>query len=167
MRRWTRNSILPLLVILFISSTVVMVGPVSPFGAQLPDEEVDSHPIATGSANVSIQHSPAHNLTLSPASHQDGFFILRFSKTVVEIENISGRPLLTYKVQLTELGYSRSTIATLEAGREGRLVLEIEPVTISESRVQRERYRAEVFIVLRASGEYVLYKKNVTVHVER
>lgn len=161
----TLSEVLPLLAVVFILSSALLFGPLSPLSNQ--DSDSASEGIASGTANVTISTPPPTSLNLVEGRFDSGQYVLHIPATVVHIHSVEGRPLLTYKVELTKLGHSQSTIAELQNGSEGSLRISPEPISISAERVQNDTYTAELSIVLRASGKQTLYRENVTVNVER
>lgn len=159
------SKFLPLFAILFILSSILLFGPLSPVYSHGP-ARADSG-IGVGSANATVLKPPPESLTLEAGQYNSGQFVLRVPSAMVSVDSVTGQPLLTYKAQLTELGYAQSTIAELSPESEGEVTLSPKPITIDAERVQNDTYAAELSIVLRASGKQTLYRENVTVNVER
>lgn len=160
------SEVAPLVAVAVILSALLAFGPLSPFSNNQVLQQPDAG-VASGSADVTIEQKPPAALNLTRERLSAGRYILHVPETVVTVQNVSGRPLLTYKVQLTKLGHSQLSIAELNSGSEGRLSLQLQPMTVNPDRVRNDTYTAEVSIILRASGKHVIYQENVTVHVKR
>lgn len=159
----TISRLAPLVAVVFILSSVILFGPL--VGLQSPDPPSERAGLANGSANVTILKQPPSSLELERGRYSSGQYVLRVPSAVVSVDSVSGQPLLTYKVQLTELGYAQSTIAELSPETDGRITLSPKPISIDAERVENDTYIAELSIILRASGKQILYRNNVTVHV--
>lgn len=154
----------PYLVIAFILTIVVLTGPLL---QGLIQNHENNNPIAGGSADVTIVEPPtADGVSLKKGAYGSNRYILRAPPLVVDVANVSGRPMLTYKVEATYLGFSRSEIMFLSSDTTGRQKIKFSEKTFASSRVQNGSYVVELSVTLRASGERKLYSKNVTVPVD-
>lgn len=158
--------LLPLLSVIFIVGVLVLSGPLV-IGGNTGIPIGSSNNVGDGSANVSLAESPSKTVWIKESDFGSNQFIIDAPDATVQVSAVSGSPLLNYKIQITELGYAKTSIRFLEPSTEGRLRLTIPPESIDSQRVKRDRYKGELFIILRASGEEIIYHENVTVHVER
>lgn len=157
------SEIAPVLAVAFILTIILLTGPQSPLALGKPQQGEEKY--LTGNASVEIVTAPPSSLKLEQASYTDSQYVLEIPSTFVSVSNVSGRPLLTYKVQMTELGRSELTIAELEPGTNRNITLSHEPVSINKQRVENNTYVAEIFIILRGDKTRILYRDNVTIHV--
>lgn len=119
----------------------------------------------TGSADVTVRSVP-DAARLERGEYGSGSYYLRVPDATLRIEDVRRQPILVYKIRIPALGYVRGTTTFLSPGDEGTLELELAPDALPPDEVDRERYRAELVIVLRgADGERVLHEADVTVEV--
>lgn len=156
----------PWLAALLIVAGLIATGPLVT-GSGLAGSGESQKQLAVGGANVTLINTPYSTVLLEKGRFGSEEYTLRVPDATVNVDSVSGDPLLTYKIQMTELGYAKSSIHFLNPSSEGQLTLSIPPTSIDSERIQNDTYTAELSIVLRASGKQTLYQENVTVHVER
>lgn len=154
---------MPYAVVIVIILAILLTGPLM-VGPQSPDYA--DEPVGGGSADVTIISPPANGLSIQKSQFGGERYVLRAPSVTVDVANVTGRPMLTYKVQATNLGFSRSEILFLSPEVSGTQKITFSEETFAPSRVTKDSYQVELFVVLRASGEETLYYENVTVQVE-
>lgn len=154
----------PYLAVVFILTVIIVTGPLF---QEYQFGNAATGAIADGSANVTIIDAPtADGVSLTKGAFGSGRYILRAPSIVVDVSNVTGRPMLTYKVEATNLGFSRSAYIVLGPDKTGRHEITFKEETFAPARVTNDSYIVELSIVLRASGKRTLYSENVTVPVE-
>ncbi|WP_254831667.1 hypothetical protein [Haloglomus salinum] len=84
----------------------------------------------------------------------------------VDVANVSGRPVLTYKLRIDGVGHTRGTAHVLSAAQEGPFRTGLEPSTLAADRVTNGSYAADLSLVVRSDrGTRRLHASNVTVRV--
>lgn len=128
-----------------------------------PPDELQS--AQTGNATVDVVSAPENARLERGAFGAEAPYTLTVPDATVIISNVTGRPLLVYKVRIPELGYQRGTTHFLDASAEGRRSLNLESATLEEE-LSQDSYRGELFVILRGDGpERTIYRGNVTVEV--
>jgi hypothetical protein len=95
-------------------------------------------------------------------------YYLQVPDAVLTVERVEGRPVVSYKVNIPELGYSRETAHFLSEGMGPRISLSVEKDTLRPSDVQQDEYAGELLVVSRIDhNSTVLERRNVTVEVRR
>jgi hypothetical protein len=93
-------------------------------------------------------------------------YVLRVPDARVHVAAIEGRPLVSYKLSLPAMGYSRATTHFLDAGDTGWVPLSLQSETFAAANVTQSRYEAELSLVLRVNDTaQELYRGPVTVEV--
>lgn len=122
-------------------------------------------PPGSGHARATVLSTP-DSVALEKGEYGSGSYYLRVPDAVVRLEGVSGQPLLTYKLYIRELGYSRGTTHFLSPTSEGRMEVSLSTDAFAPDRIQQEQYRGELILRLRDDrGERTLAEKNVTVVV--
>jgi len=120
--------------------------------------------IGEGSAtvdNVEVAETARFDRALSSDS-----YILNVPDARIHVAAIEGRPVVSYKVSIHEMGYSRETSHVLDTGDTGWVSLSLEQLTLAPDRIDRESYAGELVLTLRVNGtSETLYEGNVTVEV--
>jgi hypothetical protein len=121
----------------------------------------------TGNATVDLVDVPG-TATLEKGSFgADAPYALTVPDATVRLSNVTGGPLLVYKLRIPELGYTRGTTLFLDGSMAGQRSVTLERTTV-EKDLQRDRYRGELLLLFRGDGpERTLYRGNVTVEVRR
>jgi hypothetical protein len=144
----------------------IVSGPLVPgveFAGEPQSEDVNP---GVGSLNVSVVHVPDDGYYLQKGEFGTGVYYLNVSDAVVDVESVEGEPILTYKIKIEELKYSRQTVHFLDDSSDGRMNLSIESDDIDKSVIDQESYEATIIIIHRfRGGTRTIFSKNVTVKV--
>ena len=133
----------------------------------VPAQGSGQAPLGSGSASVSVVSAP-ENATLDPGRQGGDVYYLNVPDSDVQISQLRGNPLLTYSIDIDQLGYSRSSVTGLATVGEGRASLSLSQDTLTAGQLEQDQYNATLRIVLRGNGEeQVLYDQPVTVEVKR
>jgi hypothetical protein len=123
--------------------------------------------IGTGSASVTSVSLPG-TVQFQQGRYGSGGYYVRVPDATVEFERIRGRPILSYKLEVEEMGYSRETSHFLSSDTPERLALSIEKDTLDPEEVEATEYSGRLRVSVRANGtDRVLASRNVTVRVDR
>ena len=159
------STLAPYFAVTFILTILVTSGPLIQGYSTGQD---NSEAIAGGSADVKLVKPPsADEVSLEKGAYGSERYILRAPSVTVDVANVTGRPILTYKVEATELGFSRSEYTVLGPNKAGQHEITFSEETFAPSRVTNESYVVELHVKLRASGTRTLFSENVTVPVGR
>lgn len=112
------------------------------------DETFDPN---TGGATVTVLSTP-DRARLDRGSFGAGAYYLQVPDATVRIADVSGQPILAYKIRIPELGYTRSTAHFIDEDNEGRMAVSIESDALPPDEIDRESYSGELLVVLRAGG---------------
>jgi hypothetical protein len=131
-----------------------------------PDREQQSFSPGEGTIEATVVSVPS-TVTLDRGSYGSGAYYLRVPDATVDIESISGQPMLIYKLRIPDLGYARGTTHFVDESHEGRRTVSLERATIEPGKIGREQYRGELLILVRTNGEdETNARRNVTVEVD-
>jgi len=142
----------------------VATGPVGL--VSVPDERFGGGPPGTGNATVTVVSSPGQP-TLEAGRQGGDVYYLRVPDAEVEIEDVRGNPILEYSIDIAALTYTRSSVHFLGESGAGTRAVSFQPDTFEADRLDREAYRAELAVVVRANGtERTVYNETTTVEVQ-
>jgi hypothetical protein len=141
----------------------VATGPVGL--VSVPDERFGGGSPGTGNATVTVVSSPGQP-TLEAGRQGGDVYYLRVPDAEVEVEAVRGNPILEYSIDIEALTYTRSSIHFLGESGTGTRAVSFQSATFDAGRLDRETYRAELAVVVRADGtERVVYNEMATVEV--
>lgn len=104
---------------------------------------------------------------LTKGDYGSGVYVLRVPPAHVTVAEATGRTLLTYQIDVPELGYATSVVATVDSSTES-LTLRITEATIPADAVSASRYDATARLTVRSNEtSRVVDETNVTLTVER
>lgn len=127
----------------------------------------ESTSIGEGNATVGAVSLPTSG-EIASGRYGSGQYYLRVPDATVDVVNVTGTPLLAYKVEIGEMGYSRTTTHFLSASNTGSYTLSIEQDSIDADKVENETYDGQLSVFLRSSeSERQLATRNITVGVSR
>jgi len=106
--------------------------------------------------------------SLQQGDFGSGNFYLRVPDAVLSIDAVEGRPIVSYKIEISELGYTRETAHVISSESGQRVTLSIQEDTLPPEDIQQDEYSGEIRIVKRVNGESTTaLQRNVTVSVQR
>lgn len=156
-------TVLCILVVTILSGPLVGAVDLTPEAQSTPEP-----PIGSGALDVSVQSVPTEGVTLEKGQYGSQSFYLHVPDAQVQVESVSGQPMIVYKIRIPELGYSSGTTAFLSESNVGNHTLHIQRKALAPDRVKQESYDAELIILVRAGGEEAeLVRQPVTVEVKR
>ena len=156
---------LPAITVIGVLVTSLLTGPiVSP----TDPSSAESEPIpGEGSADVEIISIPEAG-TLDPVEHASSGYKLFLPSATVNVSNLSGRPMLVYKLRVPELGFISGTTYVLNSKFTGRQTLEFEEPVLDRASLERATYHGEVLVIKRVhERDTVLYRGNVTLRAKQ
>lgn len=139
-----------------------------PYGADIRSlaAEDESDGYATGSVDETIIDTP--DTARLDRIEQNGTtqYRLLVPAATVGVANVSGRPALTYKLQIDAIGHTRATAHVLSAAQEGRFRATLDASEIAADRVQNDSYAGDLTIIVRSDrGTRFVHRSTVTVRV--
>ena len=163
-------SALPSVVVAVIAVTAVISGPLVPVDLT-PDTTTCDEDVfpEQGNATVTVRSVP-DRVTLSRSEFGADVWRLDIPPARVNVTDIEGRPTVSYRIQIPELGRTAGVRAVLSHCTTGRVPLRIDPATFQPGAVHNETYDATLFVTYRGieNGtkiERTLAERNVTVVV--
>ena len=151
-------------VVALVVMTTIASGPL--VGAVNLTQERESTAYGQGSVTVDNATLPA-NATLSAGRFGAGEYTLRVPDAAVGIAGVEGRPLLVYKIDIPERGYSRSSTHFLSTDSVGSFAASIADDSVAPDTVNRSAYDAELRLLVRANDtSRVVAERSITVEVE-
>jgi hypothetical protein len=95
-------------------------------------------------------------------------YYLQVPDATLTVDRVAGRPVVSYKINIPELGYSRETAHFLSAEMGPHITLSVEKDTLRPDDVQQDEYDGELVVIERIDhNSTVLERRNVTVEVQR
>jgi hypothetical protein len=123
------------------------------------------HGIGNGSAAIASIDLP-NRAALRTGSYGAEAYYISLQPAVVTIDSVEGRPILSYKLKIDELSYSRETVHFLSASNQGAMEISLDPDTFKRKTITRSRYNGTAKLTLRnQTGSTVLREQNLTVEV--
>lgn len=121
--------------------------------------------IGDGNATIGEVSLPA-SAEITEGRYGSGEYYLRVPDASVEVENVSGRPLLAYEISIPAIGYSRTTSHFISPSDTGSYALSLERDSMKRSMVENDSYSGTLRVFLRSNGtEQRLAARNITVEV--
>jgi hypothetical protein len=160
---------LPALAVLVVAVVSVVSGPVGPVDLTTASECSDDVFVGDGNATVTAESVP-DEATLSKSAFGAAVWRLQVPPTRVGVADVQGRPTVSFRIHLHELGRTVGTTTVLSRCTTGTVELSLPRSTFEPDAVTEERYRGTVTVVYRgtadgASVERRLVRRNVTVTV--
>ncbi|MFC7155286.1 hypothetical protein ACFQPA_07435 [Halomarina halobia] len=141
---------------------LVLTGPYGPIDATASPS--DGFGSGEGTADVRDVRLP-EAATLERGRYGETAYALSVPPATATVTGVTGRPILVYEVRIADLGYSRVSLTSLDAGVDGRVRLTVAADAFAPDRIDRRRYEATVSVTLR-SGEERTVVDRATVPVE-
>jgi hypothetical protein len=84
----------------------------------------------------------------------------------VGVANVSGRPVLTYKLRIADIGHTRGTAHVLSEAQEGAFRTTLDASTLAAERIESGPYTADLVLVVRSDrGARRIHTSTVSVRV--
>lgn len=120
-----------------------------------------------GSVDVAVLSVPDEG-RLEPKRYLTGGHVVSLPPATVEVSNLSGNPMLVYKLQIPEMWYVAVTTYVLDGESTGRRTLTLDEPILNRTSLPRDSYQGELRVIRRIDErDTVLYRGNVTLWVER
>jgi hypothetical protein len=152
----------------YVAAAVILLGTLASGPLALADRPADqTTEVGAGSVTVSEVTLP-ESADLRQGRYGEDSFYLRVPDATIRFEGVAGRPVLTYKLEIPDLGYSRETAFFLGPDTGDRMELSLERDQIAPDRIENDSYAGTLRVVERAGNESrVVAKRNITVEVRR
>ena len=148
---------------------ILLVGLVSGplVGAVDLSPEEDEWVPGDGDADVTVLSVPDGG-RLDPTRYSTDGYRVVVSPATVRVSNLTGHPMVVYKVRIPELGYVGGSTHVFDAHHAGRQELTLGEPTLRRASLPNDTYRAELLVLEREhERETLLYRQNVTLRVRR
>ncbi|RXK46236.1 hypothetical protein [Halorientalis pallida] len=123
--------------------------------------------IGTGSVTISDVRLP-ETATLRQGQFGEASYYVQVPPATVVFDGIEGRPILTYKLEIAALGYTRESAFFLGPDTGERMQFSLERDELPPEDVRNDSYAGVLRVVERAGEESrVVAERNVTVRVRR
>lgn len=145
---------------------VILSGPLVPMVDLTSEQGDDDAQARPANASVTVLEVPLEGYTIESQRYEadPGLYM---PPAVVRIDNVTGDPVLVYKLAVPDVGVVAATVYFIsETNENARLTLDTLPAAVDRNRISRDTYPGRV--TLRVRGEFgarVIYAENVTVTV--
>lgn len=120
----------------------------------------------SGTADIRVESAPSTAVIDRTSGDTDESYELMVPDATVSVSNVTGTPLLVYKIQIRELGHTRGTTYFLNSSGTGRRSLSLDRSYFSRAEISKSEYSGTATIILRSdTGEQQLYHGNISVKV--
>lgn len=152
----------------YVAAALILLGTLASGPLALADRpERETGGIGTGSVTVSEVTLP-ETVTLRQGRYGEDSYYLQVPAATVVFEGIQGRPVLTYKLDIPGLRYTRESAFFLGSETGDRMQLSLQRDQLAPSTVRNDSYAGELRVVDRTGEESrVVARQNVTVQVRR
>ncbi len=154
------RSAVPLVVAVVLATTLVsgpLVGAVDLTSASEPS------PFGGGSVTVDDVSLPGE-ATLAPARFGAAGYYLRVPPATIRLGSVSGTPRLSYRIEISGLAYSRSSVYVPDSA--GDYSLSIDRARFDDGEVSAESYDATISVLYRANqSQREIASRPITVEV--
>ena len=152
------------LVTSLILCVALLTGPALGFFPVPEKEGLDAATLGTGNASISVLDLPDR----ASIRKGGGVYTLRVSDATLSVTNVTGQPILVYRIDIEGMGYSRGSLTVLESGFSNQVSVQLSRSTLDASDVRETSYPATLRVLLRGDGpDRTIAEKNVTVRVQR
>jgi hypothetical protein len=151
-----------------VAAALILVGTLASGPLALADRPAEqTGTIGTGSVAVSEVRLP-ETATLQQGQFGEESYYLEVPDATVVFERLEGRPILTYKLAIDGLEYSRESAFFLGPDTGDRMQLSLERDELPPETVQNDSYAGVLRVIDRTGEESrVVAERNVTVQVRR
>lgn len=167
--------VLPATTLAVIAVVALLSGPVGPLDLTTAPTcgEATGEGAFPGTGNATVTPvSVPDRATISKSSFGAAVWRLEVPPATVNVSDVSGRPTVSYRIGIPELGRTVGTTAVLNRCTTGEQRLALDRSTFEPDRIDADRYDATIYVVYRGTAngtdvEETLVVKNVTVEVVR
>jgi hypothetical protein len=158
---------IPVVAVAVILVGTLLSGPLAPGVDFTKVRETEEGLGSLGSGNITISEATLpDSAVLQRGNYGAGTYRLRVPAATVTVDRYTGRPIISYGIDIDELGYSRNTIRILVNESESRLTIPLEEDDLDKGQLEAEEYDAQLTLLTRAGGnETVVATRNITVAV--
>lgn len=159
--------VIPVAALVVILAGTLVSGPLVPGVdfTRVRESEQGLDSLGEGSITISEATLP-DSAVLKQGNYGAGSYRLLVPDATVVVANYTGRPIISYGIDIDEIGYSRNSIRILVNETDSRLSLPIEEDTLDKGTLDEEEYDAQLTLLTRAGGnETVVATRNITVEV--
>ena len=161
----------PLAVVAVIALTALVSGPATPLDLTPDTNPCDGDVRAqVGNATVEVRSLP-ERATLTQAGYGARVWSLSVPQAVVNVSDVDGRPALSYRIFIPDLGRQVGSRTVVSRCTTGQLSLAVGDSTFDPDAVRPGAYNATVSVVYRGTDaggqvERTLAERTITVVVE-
>ena len=120
--------------------------------------------LGDGTAEATLASEPATDLRIDRGRFGTGVFYLRIPPAVVDVESVTGRPRVVYRVAVPGLDFERT--ATTRVTEPGRVRVPVDARALPLAAVANDTYRAEVTVRIQSfETDRVVARRTATVSV--
>jgi hypothetical protein len=155
--------------VLLLSACVGVALAAGPYGADirsLATESDEQAAYATGGMDATVLEAPETVQLDRYTENGTDRYRLVVPDAAVGVANVTGRPVLTYKLRIDGIGHTRGTAHVLSTAQEGTFRTSLEPSTLAADRITNDHYTGDLTLVVRSDqGTRRVHEANVTVEV--
>ena len=157
----------PAVAVAIILAGTLISGPLAPGVDFTQVRETEQGLDSLGSGTISIAGATLPDrAVLQRGDYGAGTYRLLVPDATVDVASYSGRPIISYGIDIDEIGYSRNSIRILVNETDSTLSLPLEEDTLDKGQLGNDSYRAELTLLTRAGGnETIIAQRNITVEV--
>lgn len=152
----------------YFAAAIILLGTLASGPLALADRPAEqANQIGTGSVTISEVRLPETATLRQGQFGEDSYYVQAPPATVV-FEDVQGRPILTYKLEIPGFGYTRESAFFLGPDTDDRMQLALERDQLAPDEIQNDSYAGVLRIVDRSGDESrVVAERNVTLRVRR
>ena len=152
--------------VVILAGTLVS-GPLVPGVDFTQVRETDGGLDSLGDGSITITEATLpERAVLRQGNYGAGSYRLLVPDATVVVANYTGRPIISYGVDIDEIGYSRNSIRILVNETDSQLSIPLEEDTLDKGQLSEDSYDAQLTLLTRANGnETVVATRNITVEV--
>jgi hypothetical protein len=152
----------------YLAAAIILVGTLASGPLTLADQPAEqANEIGAGSIAISEVRLPT-TATLRQGQFGESSYYVQVPPATVLFDGIEGRPILTYKLDIPELGYTRESAFFLGPDTGDRMQLSLERDELAPEEVRNDSYPGVLRVVDRSGEESrTVAERNVTVQVRR
>jgi hypothetical protein len=148
-----------------VVAILILTVATGPLGLYDVPETQATDSLGEGNATITVISMP-ETIPLEKGRYGNDEYHLRVPSAVINIENLSGNPILNYNLDIPAMGKSKSSVHFLGVAGEGRYNASFAESAMAAGEVTQQSYDAQLELVVRTNGtERIIANRTATIEV--
>jgi hypothetical protein len=148
-----------------VAAILLLTVATGPLGLYDVPETQATDSLGEGNASITVVSVP-ERIPLEQGRYGNDEYHLRVPSAVVDVDNLTGNPILNYNLDIPAMGKSKSSVHFLGEAGEGRYHASFADSQMAAGEVTQKSYEARVELVIRTNGtSRVIHTQPATIEV--